>query len=244
MRYHVPPSLLAQPGRSQNWAMDTRRHAFDLMGRRHGLELGEADAKKAAINRLLMGVAAGRQQKKAEQAAADAEPGFFGSGGGTSAGALVGAGIGTLIAPGAGTMLGATLGGAAGGVADVALAPGTPGAAAGAQQAANLPSSLIAYDRYYGEEAQADRGARRGLRKAQTDYYNRRDATLSAEVKQQVADQIQRMGGTNLQNLGGFGLAQRPPTEPIFTGPSTPGPSPFATGPLPYRDYDYARFGM
>lgn len=161
--------------------MDTRRQALDIAGRRQGLELGEIQRKRDAIRYLLQTVNQGYQNKKAEQAAEkaqkDAEPGFFGSGGGMAVGSLAGMGVGALAGGLQGAMLGGMIGTGTGAVADVALAPGTPGAAAGAQRVANMPNTLMAYDQYYGQEAQGRRQAETDLLKARTGAYNRANPT-------------------------------------------------------------------
>lgn len=249
MRYSAPPSLLAQPGRSQNWAMDTRRHAFNLLGRKQGVELSETARKREGLYRVLDAITRERQLKQQQEAMAPEDPGFFGGGGGGAVGSLAGLGVGALLAlpPGGvsvpvGAALGGAIGGAAGGVADVAMAPGTRGAAAGAQQTANLPSSLMAYDQYTQQQPIQD--ARLGLIKAQTEYYKGRGSGADW-----TPEEIQGMKRSLLEKYGGGGRAteqqgQTLPTNPIFTGPPAPGPSPHATGPMPYRDYNYARFGM
>jgi hypothetical protein len=145
--------------------MDSRRQALGILGRTQGLELSEADRKRDAIYRVFDAYAMKEQRKKAAEAG---ESGFFGSGGGTATGTLIGTGIGALVGGPPGAMIGGMIGGGAGGVADVAMAPGSPGAAAGTQQAANLPRNLMAYDQYYGEGAQNQRQASVDLMEART----------------------------------------------------------------------------
>lgn len=188
MRYHIPPSMARQPGLSQNWAMDTRRHAINQLGRTQGLELSEADRRREAIFRVMDAYAMMKQRKKAEEAAEGG--GFFGSGGGTATGTLIGTGIGAVVGGPPGAMIGGMIGGGAGGVADVAMAPGSSGAAAGAQQATSLPRNLMAYDQYYGPDAQAGRTARTELLEAQTGYYNRRSPEPQNWPERNVIDMM------------------------------------------------------
>ncbi len=136
MRYDTSPSAQRQLGLSQNWAMDTRRQALDIAGRRQGLELGEIQRKRDAIRYLLQTVNQGYQNKKAEQAAEkaqkDAEPGFFGSGGGAAVGAGAGMALGALLAiPTAGLSIPA----AAGMTGGLVAMPAAGAAAAGGMSA-------------------------------------------------------------------------------------------------------------
>lgn len=227
MPYRVPPSLLAQPGRSQNWAMDTRRQAFDLLGREQSLRLNRADRERQNRLGVIDAWTRGRLRKQAQKEAEEAQGGFFGSGGGTAVGSLAGLGIGALV-PGASiatAALGGTIGGAAGGVADVAMAPGTRGAAAGAQQAANLPSSLMAYDQYSRQgELQ---GARQGLIEAQTGYYERGNPRITEEQMAAAIGAVfgpgayEKFGGPFKPSGGPVteSMGQNLPTNPTYTAP-------------------------
>ncbi len=63
------------------------------------------------------------QIKEAERRAKEAEPGFFGSGGGGATGSLIGTGIGALVGGPAGAAIGGSIGGAVGGGVDAAVRP-------------------------------------------------------------------------------------------------------------------------
>lgn len=253
MRYHAPPSLLAQPGRSQNWAMDSRRQALNLLGRTQGLELSEADRRRDAVFRVMDAYAAMKQRKKAEEAAEDSG-GFFGSGGGAAVGSLAGMGVGALAGGVPGALVGGMVGGAGGGVADIAVAPGSRGAAAGNQQVANLPRNLMGWDQYYGAGAQEDRrlaqeqqGARTALLEAQTAAANRSHQPLTRDVVDNIVDgYLQRSGrgGTTAQQEKALPGAQTY-TSPFGLQPQYPPAArlPPRTGwdgkPLPYGVLDF-----
>jgi hypothetical protein len=193
------------------------------MGQRQGLELSEGDRRRDALYGVFDAYAAKQQRKKAEKAAEAAEPGFFGSGGGAAAGSAAGLGIGALLAAPtggvsmiAGAGLGGAIGGAAGGLTDVAMAPGSRGAAAGSQRVANMPQNLMAYDQHYGGAARGQRQAETDLLEARTRAADRSNPTPPPWTEDIVTAIIQGY----MQNTQGGQSRQKPQrliSDPTYT---------------------------